>query len=221
MTDAELEQIIRTEMRHAAFGNTPDFFETLFSCDDSLIDRIYSSLTSGDHPLYSEDYKCWTHLPTDPIGEPSPHEPLVDIFKAITEACGNEKTFSLVWQDVHHKGVYSEAAADHKPDIIGLLQACDYDSLDFWRLIQTPVEVKKPYSVLPGLLQILKHCHQTLYEQGDRRFLFGLVFSKTNLSVWHVDRSGALGAKSFNVHEVSKFVLPFSSLREHGSHIRL
>lgn len=78
--------------------------------------------------------------------------------------------FNLVWQDVHSKKVNPEAAADVKPDIIGLLQACDYDSFDLWRLIQTVVEVKEPIAVLPGLLRVLKYSRQVLYEQVDRRF---------------------------------------------------
>ncbi|EIM86708.1 uncharacterized protein STEHIDRAFT_121579, partial [Stereum hirsutum FP-91666 SS1] len=112
--------------------------------------------------------------------------------------------FNLVWQDVHSKKVNPEAAADVKPDIIGLLQACDYDSFDLWRLIQTVVEVKEPIAVLPGLLRVLKYSRQVLYEQVDRRFIFGLVYAKTHLTVWLVDRSGALGSQSFNVHEDPK-----------------
>lgn len=98
----------------------------------------------------------------------------------------------------------SEAAADVKPEIIGLLQACDYDSFDLWRLIQTFVEVKKTIAVLPCLLQNLKYSRQALYEQVDRRFIFGLVYAQTQLTVWLVDRSGALGSKSFDVHEVRR-----------------
>lgn len=203
-TAAEAEEIVLTDICHAAFGNTPGFFDTLFSCDDLLIDQIYDDLTSGDQPLYSKANKCWTSLPTNPPNVDSIYEPLVTIFSAITAACGSAKMFNLFWQDVHSKKVNPEATADVKPDIIGLLQACDYDSFDPWRLIQTVVEVKEPLAVLPGLLRVLKYSRQVLYEQVDRRFIFGLVYAKTHLTVWLVDRSGALGSQSFNVHEVHR-----------------
>lgn len=201
-------------MHHAAFANTPNFFDTLFACDDALVDQIYHDLTTGDKPLYSEADECWISLPTNPSSEHALYEPLVEIFNAITKACGENKTFNLVWEDVHSKKVDSETAVDLKPEIIGLLQACDYDSLDLWRLVQTPVEVKNPISLLPGLLQILRYCRQALYEQVDRRFLFGLVFAKTHLTVWHVDRSGTLGSESFNVHTVCRrcLIIPVMAL---------
>lgn len=191
-------------MRHAAFVNTPGFFDTLFSCDDSLIDQIYDNLTSGNEPLYSKANKRWTSLPTNPASVDSIYEPLVTIFSAVTAACGTAKTFNLVWQGVHSKKVNPEAAADVKPDIIGLLQACDYHSSDLWRLTQTFVEVKEPIAVLPGLLRVLKYSRRALYEQVDRRFIFGFVYAKTHLTVWLVDRSGALGSKSFDVHQVRR-----------------
>lgn len=198
----ELELIVRTEMHHSAFGNTPDFFDTLFACDDTLIDQIYESFISGDKPLYSEDDGCWTSLPTNPTSEHALYEPLVNILNAITEANGKAMAFILVWQDNHSKSVKSDAAADLKPDIIGLIQACKADSPDLWRLLQTIIEVKNPISLLPGLLQVLKYSRQALYEQVDRRFIFGLVFGKTDLTVWHVDRSGTLGSEPFDVHKV-------------------
>lgn len=170
-------------MRHASFGNTSGFFDTLFSCDESLIDQIYGDLTSGDQPLYSKANKCWNSLPTNPTNVDSIYEPIVTIFSAITAACGSARMFNIVWQDVHSKKVNTEAAADVKPDIIGLLQACDSDSFDLWRLTQTFVEVKKPIAVLPCLLQILKYSRQALYEQVDRRFIFGLVYARTQLTL--------------------------------------
>lgn len=113
----ELEMTVLREMYHAAFGNTPGFFDTLFTCDDMLIDQIYEHLTSGEKPLYSEADECWTSLPTNPTSEHALYEPLVETFNAITEACsvimeanGKAMTFNLGWQDVHSKKFESDAA---------------------------------------------------------------------------------------------------------------
>ncbi|TFY75296.1 hypothetical protein EWM64_g8715, partial [Hericium alpestre] len=57
-------------------------------------------------------------------------------------------------------------------------------------------------------MQLLRYLRQTLREQPDRRFIYGMVFSKINLTLWHADRTGALASQLINIHkDPTSFVL--------------
>ncbi|TFY75196.1 hypothetical protein EWM64_g8813, partial [Hericium alpestre] len=74
--------------------------------------------------------------------------------------------------------------------------------------IHTLIEVKKKAEALPAAMQLLRYLRQTLREQPDRRFIYGMVFSKINLTLWHADRTGALASQLINIHkDPTSFVL--------------
>lgn len=78
----------------------------------------------------------------------------------------------------------------------------------WWLRVHVPVEIKTTADdkeVLAAVKQLCGYMKQVLREQMDRRFVLGLVFCGTDLSVWLCDRSGLLGtATPINVHNVSK-----------------
>lgn len=80
-----------------------------------------------------------------------------------------------------------------------------------WLRVHVPVEVKAKADdkqLLAAVKQLYRSLRQVLKEQVDRRFAIGLVFCRTDLSVWLCDRSGLLGtATPFNIHKVCTFYL--------------
>lgn len=80
----------------------------------------------------------------------------------------------------------------------------------WWHRIHVPVEIKlgkKEDDVLAALQQLCAYMRQVFREQLDRRFVLGLAFCETNLSVWLCDRSGLLGTETmFNIHKVGAVV---------------
>ncbi|KAI0056208.1 hypothetical protein BV25DRAFT_1832431 [Artomyces pyxidatus] len=90
-----------------------------------------------------------------------------------------------------------------KPDVVATFRGARPGRV-WWRSVYIPLEVKRPENPDPAALQLLRYVRQALREQPDCRFMYGLVFSKVNLTVWHVDRSGSLASTSINVHEDPK-----------------
>lgn len=73
-----------------------------------------------------------------------------------------------------------------------------------WRYIQVPIEVKRESSDRAASLQLFKYIRQIFHESWDRRFVFGIVLARSNITVYLADRSGILGSKTFDMHKVSK-----------------
>lgn len=76
-----------------------------------------------------------------------------------------------------------------------------------WRYIQVPMEVKRESSDRAASLQLFKYIRQIFHESFDRRFVFGMVLARSNITVYLADRSGVLGSKTFDMHEVSHFII--------------
>ncbi|KAG6848664.1 hypothetical protein H0H93_015062 [Arthromyces matolae] len=83
-------------------------------------------------------------------------------------------------------------------------------TMAWWRRVATVLEVKSDISktVLDHINQLMGYLRQIFREQLDHMFVPGLLFTGTQLAVWIVDRSGAVGmAKSFDIHkEPKKFI---------------
>ncbi|KAI0038747.1 hypothetical protein FA95DRAFT_1528972 [Auriscalpium vulgare] len=118
--------------------------------------------------------------------------------------------FDIVWRDEHdHPPVSSnQYAADIRPDIVAtfkIAQAVAAPSGErsrvWWRSVHVPLEVKKISNADAAVLQIFRYVRQSLWDQPDRRFMFGLVFARHSLTVWHVDHTGALAALPINIHK--------------------
>lgn len=83
----------------------------------------------------------------------------------------------------------------------------------WWLRVHIPVEIKAKKDdkdVLEAVKQLCGYLRQVLREQMDRRFVLGLVFCGTDISIWLCDRSGLLGtATPINIHKVSRFFITF------------
>ena len=75
----------------------------------------------------------------------------------------------------------------------------------WWLRVCVIIEVKRKDDpdIVSRVTQLMTYVRQVLREQLDRWFVPGLLLTGTQLAVWVVDRSGALGTqKSFNFHKV-------------------
>ncbi|KAI0321259.1 hypothetical protein OF83DRAFT_359186 [Amylostereum chailletii] len=77
----------------------------------------------------------------------------------------------------------------------------------WWRLVHTSLEVKKDNGDVPSILHTFKHGRQTLKEQPDRRFVFALIFTRSEIRFWLLDRSGALGSELVDIHTNPKTLI--------------
>ncbi|KAH9945527.1 hypothetical protein B0H21DRAFT_809283 [Amylocystis lapponica] len=75
-----------------------------------------------------------------------------------------------------------------------------------WLRVHVPVEIKSDDGdIAPAVGRLCRMMRQIFREQVDRRFVLGLVFCKSELSVWLCDRLGLLGTQTpFNIHEEPK-----------------
>ncbi|KAI0055625.1 hypothetical protein BV25DRAFT_1865750 [Artomyces pyxidatus] len=115
----------------------------------------------------------------------------------------------MVWRDEHDKNPNSvnPLISDIRPDIVATLKSGQVDSEFSWRAVHIPLEVKRPANIDAAAIQLLRCVRQALRTQHDRRFMYGLVFAKRKIVLWHVDRSGALASEAFDVHqEPNKFI---------------
>ncbi|TFY70025.1 hypothetical protein EVG20_g2910 [Dentipellis fragilis] len=203
----EADRVVKAEMRCHAFGNTLNMASTLLGGED--VNRVASHVWQRlkDEGMYGRRGRTgpfrWKDLPINPSSEGLIYTPLTKILNAITNACSKDARFKIIWRDEHLKRPASEHAADMKPDIIASFSYASGSDRSpvWWRSMQTLIEVKKQGHALPAAAQLLRYLRQTLREQPDRRFMVGFVYSNCHLTLWHVDRSGALASAPFNVHE--------------------
>jgi hypothetical protein len=67
------------------------------------------------------------------------------------------------------------------------------------------MEVKRENVQWAAALRLFKYIRQVFHESFDRRFVFGLVLARSNITVYLADRSGILGSENFDMHDVSDF----------------
>ncbi|KAI0051942.1 hypothetical protein FA95DRAFT_107438 [Auriscalpium vulgare] len=111
----------------------------------------------------------------------------------------------IIWRDEHATAPKSDPTlmSDMRPDIVATFKTTGTGRV-WWRTVHIPLEVKQANTDALAAIQLLRYVRQALREQPDRRFMYGLVFAKRTLTVWHVDRSGAMGSKVVDAHENPK-----------------
>ncbi|TFY73418.1 hypothetical protein EWM64_g10594 [Hericium alpestre] len=206
---ADLDKAVRQEMQCHAYANTPNLIENHFMSDSRVneaVDNIFARLIKRG--IYkagtTRRHGFWRDLPTMPDTEDVLYGPLTKVLNAITDACkttctgGLKPQFDVVWRDEHSKTPESQFSVKMRPDVLATFAKTGTTS---WRALQTLIDVKKKGNPTPAVVQLLRYVRHALREQPDRRFMYGMVFSKFNLTLWHVDRTGALASKVINVHE--------------------
>ncbi|KAH9939168.1 hypothetical protein B0H21DRAFT_825261 [Amylocystis lapponica] len=100
---------------------------------------------------------------------------------------------------------------------LGAEQQADELAQAWWHRVHVPVEIKLgkgEKDILSAVQQLCAYMRQVFREQLDRRFVFGLAFCATELSVWFCDRSGLIGTETaFDIHkEPKKFIQVIAAL---------
>ena len=232
----EVEKELRQELYGAIFIETPCFLDTFFSVPPDIADHISETVrTHGYH-----NGSRWTAFP-----EPSKHHyekdlygPFVEIANFITNECSTDAKFDLHWLSDPHRSPTSvdTKAADIEPDIIGVLgfpKAAPADAEPRqnserkpresklpkapWRRVHVPMEVKRENVQWAAALQLFKYIRQVFHESFDRRFVFGIVLARSNITVYLADRSGILGSETFDIHKVSCFYSPRGAVSQYYS----
>jgi len=224
----EVEKELRQELYGAVFVDTPGFLDTFFSVPTPIVDRILvEARTKGYH-----DGSKWTAFPeinaTKHLYEKDLYKPFVDVANFITNEFSTALRVDLRWISDPHRSPTSvdTKAADMEPDIIGVLgfpKAAPADAEPRqiserkprestlpkapWRRIHVPMEVKRENVQWAAALQLFKYIRQVFHESFDRRFLFGIVLARSNITVYLADRSGILGSEIFDMHVVSCFII--------------
>ncbi|TFY73880.1 hypothetical protein EWM64_g10132, partial [Hericium alpestre] len=146
----------------------------------------------------------WKDLPRNPDTEDLLYGPLTDVLNAITDTCKKTCTgrlkpqYDVIWRDEHSRNPDSRFPVKMRPDILATFAKTGTVS---WCSLQTLIEVKKKKNPDPAVVQLLRYVRHTLREQPDRRFMYAIVFSQYNLTLWHVDRTGALASEVIDVHK--------------------
>jgi hypothetical protein len=79
------------------------------------------------------------------------------------------------------------------------------------------MEVKRENVQWAAALQLFKYIRQVFHESFDRRFVFGVVLARSNITVYLADRSGILGSETFDIHKVSCFYSPRGAVSQYYS----
>ncbi|KAI0054947.1 hypothetical protein BV25DRAFT_1922240 [Artomyces pyxidatus] len=180
--------------------------------------QILNDITAACRP----DWQNPTTLPNEPPTSPASAEPLFSPLHPFTSPSSvvlptttapdplsdprgllSTPPLDIVWSDEHSK---SPKPPDPfislmRPDIVASFRASQTDAAVWWRTVHIPLEVKRPSDAHAAAVQLLRYVRQALHVQHDRRFMYGLVFARRSLALWHVDRSGALASEVFDVHE--------------------
>ncbi|KZV71162.1 hypothetical protein PENSPDRAFT_650916 [Peniophora sp. CONT] len=225
---ATAEAIVRQEMRSHAYVLEDDpatFFDHFLSGKASRSKRTVADITASVKaallkngtlkPAGTGDATQWTKFPVkQPQNEASLYKPMIEILQAITKECSSiaedDITIKTTWIDQHERCIKSHRnEVDWKPDVFSVRQGSPRKRGDngvtpkeiWWRMVQTILEIKKRGDTSLALVQLLRYIRQALCEQPDRRFMYGLVLAGKFLQVWHVDRSGAIAPKQFDIHK--------------------
>lgn len=209
----EVEAGLRWELHGNVHTNQPEFLDTLFDIDASKVSQIFQELQNPSDVKAKTFYETdrWVDFPEKVAYEKYYYAPFVALANRIVELCEGDAKQPLRWISDSSKAPKSNdtTAALLKPDIVGALNVPEAQSnvregpVAPWRRILVPIEVKKAQSPAAALLQVLKYTRQVLRESPDRRFVFGLTLAHRKVCVYLADRSGVLGCKSFDIHDVS------------------
>jgi hypothetical protein len=223
----EVEKELRQELHGAVFVDTPGFLDTFFGVSPVIVDRI---LAEARAKRYHNGSK-WTAFPelnaTQHPHEKDLYKPFVDVANFITDECPAAPRLDLRWlSDPHRSPTLADTkAADLQPDIVGVLGFPKAASPEAgvrpkserkprgskplkapWRRVHVPMEVKRENVQWAAALQLFKYIRQVFHESFDRRFVFGVVLARSNITVYLADRSGILGSENFDMHDVGDFI---------------
>jgi hypothetical protein len=207
---SEVEFEIRHELHESVFVDTPQFAKKLFDVPPDLVEDVYLKACDGNHPLYDVSNTAWTRFSTKPQFEKELYAPFVKVANFITASCGESRNLDVSWLSDPNRAPALEdsSAAEMKPDIISVLgfpASAQYANEKApWRRINVPMEVKKASSDSAAILQLLKYLRQVFREAFDRRFVFGIVLARKNVTIYLADRSGVLGSEVFDIHKVGE-----------------
>ncbi|KAI0316351.1 hypothetical protein OF83DRAFT_1172958 [Amylostereum chailletii] len=213
-TVVDAEHVLRVELFKNVHVNVPNLIDTMFGGAriEQLVAKVYDGL--ANHGILAKGAVSpgsksspWKGLSPNPSTENEIYEPLCTILNAITKVTQEHDLDALgvIWRDEHAHSVQSDFLEALRPDIVATF-APDQDNgtttedCAWWRLVHTPMEIKKRFGGKAAMLQLFNYVRQTLKEQPDRRFVFGLLFSRNCLTVWLADRTGVLGSSAFNIH---------------------
>lgn len=203
-TIRDAEEAVTAEMNGHAYGDIQGLIDCFLGDDAALInkitERIYRALVKSK--AYNVKGNTWKELPTSPSTEKVLYTPLTAVLNKILQLCPEAK-YEVNWRDEHATPPKSDFQDQSRPDLINATRA----ALLWWRAIHSLIEVKKDEDD-PAALQLLRYIRSTLREQPDRRFMYGLVFARRSLTLWHVDRSGSLAAPPFDIHNVRFSLVP-------------
>ncbi|KAG6847924.1 hypothetical protein H0H93_004861, partial [Arthromyces matolae] len=214
---------------HCCVVDIEPFLKHYFLIPPEHVEAVYEQMLSKDLYRAAEGWE-YDGKPMIRDLKESFHDPFVSISEAIREAIPQANVgYSCRWFKSHDQGAASSdvEAPLIRPDIFLLLgmhedvkqweekfQAVrdtptEFEALTtaWWRRVAVVMEVKPKESidVIDHINQLMEYVRRIFREQLDRIFVPGLLFTGTQLAVWVVDRSGAVGmAKSFNIHEEPK-----------------
>lgn len=190
------------------FIDTPNFVDTFFPKNSPLLEPVVNHIFSQikRRKLWRSSDNAWKGLPKKPESESELYTPLTAILQEITRmALQFCRTYnhgyhsSITWNDEHSKNIPSPFAVDTRPDIVA-----SFMEKTSWRFLHVILVMKKAryLAAASNVFRLLQYIRTALEEQVDRRFMFGIMFGKGDLSIWLVDRSGAMASETFDIHEV-------------------
>ncbi|KAL1728940.1 hypothetical protein EV714DRAFT_214004 [Schizophyllum commune] len=211
------------------FVTRKDFLDTLLPVDAHVLNAVYQRATDQ---LFDKERGQWAFFPPEEEGfeRGNFNEPFVKIASYIATTAREMAQITP-----ENEGVVCEAAwmdclaqppayldKDTAPDLS--LPECalimpvmvplndpsvpvDKTEKLWWMQLIAPVASRSyPSQTDESLVrQLLKYLRSIMAEQKDRRFVFGLTLSRSRVSVWLQDRSGAVGMDvPIDIHEDPK-----------------
>lgn len=207
-------------------AETEPLIHKIFPVDQDDVTRVFNILV--ENKTYDTTTARWKDLPTDKKKESKYYKPFVQVAEAIRKAYGDDSkiAYRSMWLDQHSLAPKSHenAAALTRPDVLNILGMTDditkWDNLmntsdpasdkhleaivAWWLRVNVVVKIKpvEDQDILAHIYQLMGYLRQVLREQLDRRFVPGLLLSRTHLAIWVADRSGVLGTHtSFDIHK--------------------
>ncbi|TRM67376.1 hypothetical protein BD626DRAFT_395870 [Schizophyllum amplum] len=219
-----------------------EFMDKLLPVSSHIVDGLFGLMVQqGVYVVDSAGVEGghWRGFPLGdkPFLESQLYQPFVEaanviatVAKQLTEP-NEDQVRDATWTDYHKWAPQSLDAKNPlvKPDCILALAALKRIVMDmddgalqeekkkilFWLQAVAVVEGKRVNQSDESVVrQLLGYLRMIMVEQKDRRFALGLAYSRTQLSVWLQDRSGALGMdEPIQIHkEPKKFIQIIAAL---------
>ncbi|KAL1661929.1 hypothetical protein GGF50DRAFT_129122 [Schizophyllum commune] len=221
------------------FVTRKDFLDTLLPVDAHVLNAVYQRATDQ---LFDKERGQWAFFPPEEEGfeRGNLNEPFVKIANYIATTAREMAQITpenegvvceAAWMDCLAQppayldkdtapGLSLPGCALVMPVMVPLLDdptvPADKKEKLWWMQLIAPV-ASKSYSIQTDeslVRQLLKYLRSIMAEQKDRRFVFGFTLSRSRVSVWLHDRSGAVGMDApIDIHKDPKaFVQVISAL---------